>query len=98
MHPVLTFVASVALLVLYRYLNSTDTPRIKNLPEIPGVPVFGNLLQLGNSHAQVAAKWAKKYGPVFQVRMGNKASISILYFLYLPVNTNSFCVENYIRQ
>lgn len=74
MHEVLAFAASVALLILYRYFSSTDTPKIKNLPEIPGVPVFGNLLQLGNAHAQVAAKWAKKYGPVFQVRMGNKAS------------------------
>jgi hypothetical protein len=33
----------------------------------------GNLIQLGDQHATVAAKWAKSgYGPVFQVRMGNK--------------------------
>jgi len=57
---------------IIRYLNRTDIPKIKNLPEIPGVPLFGNLLQLGNQHATVAGKWAKKYGPVFQVRMGNK--------------------------
>lgn len=55
-----------------RYLNRTDVPKIKGLPEIPGVPLFGNLLQLGNKHAVVAGKWAKKYGPVFQVRMGNR--------------------------
>ena len=55
-----------------RYLNRTDVPKIKNLPEIPGVPVFGNLLQLGSEHAKIAGKWAKKYGPVFQVRLGNK--------------------------
>jgi phenylacetate 2-hydroxylase len=57
---------------IIRYLNRTDVPKIKGLPEIPGVPLFGNLLQLGDQHAQVTAKWAKKYGPVFQVRMGNK--------------------------
>ncbi|RLL93249.1 hypothetical protein CFD26_100478 [Aspergillus turcosus] len=61
-----------AVYFLIRYLNRTDIPKIKNLPEIPGVPLFGNLLQLGDQHATVAAKWAKKYGPVFQVRMGNK--------------------------
>lgn len=55
-----------------RYLNRTDIPKIKNLPEIPGVPLFGNLLQLGSHHAKVAQKWAKQYGPVFQVRMGNR--------------------------
>ncbi|OCK82643.1 cytochrome P450 [Lepidopterella palustris CBS 459.81] len=58
-----------------RYLNRTDVPKIKGIPEIPGVPIFGNLLQLGNSHAKVAQKWSKQYGPVFQVRMGNRRII-----------------------
>ena len=57
-----------------RYANRTDTPKIKNLPEIPGVPIFGNLLQLGNEHAKKAAGWAKKYGPVFQTRLGTHVS------------------------
>ncbi|KAK5705584.1 hypothetical protein LTS12_028267, partial [Elasticomyces elasticus] len=60
------------LLLLLRYLNRTDVPKIKGLPEIPGVPIFGNLLQLGDKHATVTGKWAKQYGPVFQVRMGNR--------------------------
>lgn len=60
------------LVILYRYLNRTDVPKIKGLPEVPGVPIFGSLIQLGGNHAKVAAQWAKKYGPVFQVRMGNK--------------------------
>jgi phenylacetate 2-hydroxylase len=56
-----------------RYLNRTDTPKIKNLPEIPGVPLFGNLLQLGQDHARVTGEWAKKHGwPVFQTRLGNR--------------------------
>lgn len=55
-----------------RYLNRTDKPKIKGLPEIPGLPIFGSLLQLGEKHAPVAGQWAKKYGPVFQVRMGNR--------------------------
>ena len=59
-----------------RYLNRTDTPKVKNLPEIPGVPLFGNLLQFGSSHAKVAADLAKKYGPVFQVRLGNRVYLS----------------------
>lgn len=57
-----------------RYFNRTDIPKIKGLPEIPGIPIFGNLLQLGDQHATVTGKWAKKFGPVFQVRMGNKVS------------------------
>lgn len=70
--PTVLLVVVVAAYLLVRYLNRTDVPRIKGLPEIPGVPVFGNLLQLGTDHATVAQQWAKKYGPVFQVRMGNK--------------------------
>lgn len=61
---------------LVKYLNHTDTPKVKNLPEIPGVPLFGNLLQLGQDHARVTAKWAKEYGwPVFQTRLGNRRII-----------------------
>ncbi|KAK7511515.1 cytochrome P450 [Phyllosticta citriasiana] len=57
---------------LVRYFNRTDMPKIKGIPEIPGVPIFGNLIQLGTNHAKVAREWSKKYGPVFQVRLGNR--------------------------
>jgi phenylacetate 2-hydroxylase len=66
---------SAALVVtyfLYRFLYATDTPKIKGLPEIPGLPLFGSLVELGENHAKVAQRWAKEYGPVFQVRMGNR--------------------------
>lgn len=58
--------------VVIWYLNRTDVPKIRELPEIPGLPIFGNLLQLGDSHAKRAGEWVKKYGPVFQVRLGNR--------------------------
>lgn len=58
--------------LLIKYFNRTDTPKIKNLPEVPGIPLFGNLLQFGSSHAKVAAELSKRHGPVFQVRLGNK--------------------------
>ncbi|KAF2157417.1 putative P450 monooxygenase [Myriangium duriaei CBS 260.36] len=70
--PVVIFAAISVLYFLVRYVNRTDTPKIKNLPEIPGVPIFGNLLQLRESHAKVAREWAKRYGAVFQTRLGNK--------------------------
>lgn len=59
-------------LLLIKYLNKTDIPKIKNLPEIPGLPIFGSLIQLGEEHAKKAGEWVKKYGDVFQVRLGNK--------------------------
>ncbi|KAI4912648.1 hypothetical protein J4E90_006054 [Alternaria incomplexa] len=68
------YIAGVAVLgfFLYRLLYGTDTPHIKGLPEVPGLPLFGSLHELGTNHAKVAQGWAKKYGPVFQVRMGNR--------------------------
>jgi phenylacetate 2-hydroxylase len=70
------YVAGVVVvsIVLYRVLYGTDTPKIKGLPEVPGLPLFGSLYELGTNHATVAQGWAKKYGPVFQVRMGNRVS------------------------
>jgi len=74
-----TGLAVVAVLYfIIRYLNRTDTPKVKNLPEIPGVPLFGNLLQFGDSHAKVAGRLAKKFGPVFQVRLGNRVCFSLV--------------------
>lgn len=74
--PLLSAAALVLFYLLYRLLYSTDTPKIEGLPEIPGLPLFGSLFELGTNHAKVAQGWAKKYGPVFQVRMGNKVSPS----------------------
>jgi phenylacetate 2-hydroxylase len=75
MSPQTVGIAIIAVIYLViKYFNRTDTPKIKNLSEIPGVPLFGNLLQFGSSHAKVAGEFAKKYGPVFQVRLGNRVS------------------------
>lgn len=68
----IVFAALAVVYFIIRYFNRTDVPKIKGLPEVPGVPIFGNLIQLGDKHASVAQKWAKRFGPVFQVRMGNR--------------------------
>jgi hypothetical protein len=91
------YIAGVAILgfFLYRFLYGTDTPHIKGLPEVPGLPLFGSLFELGTNHAKVAQGWAKKYGPVFQVRMGNRVSRTTEY------KDESFLIlgtENRIRQ
>ncbi|KAL8824850.1 MAG: hypothetical protein Q9191_004779 [Dirinaria sp. TL-2023a] len=70
------FTLVAVLFFVIRYLSRSDIPKIKGLPQIPGVPIFGNLLQLGDCHARNAASWVKKYGPVFQVRLGNRIWIN----------------------
>lgn len=74
-YEVIGIAAIAAVYFFLKFLNATDTPKIKGLPEIPGVPIFGNLIQLGTDHARVAQKWAAKYGPVFQTRLGNRVSL-----------------------
>ena len=75
-------ILAAAVLVLayftYRFLYGTDTPHIKGLPEVPGLPLFGSLFELGTNHAKVAQGWAKKYGPVFQARLGNRVCFFFL--------------------
>ncbi|CAM1510671.1 Fc.00g010060.m01.CDS01 [Cosmosporella sp. VM-42] len=73
--PGIALVAAIYLII--RFLNSTDTPKIKGIPEIPGSPIVGNLAQLGTDHARVAQKWAAEYGPVFQARLGNRRIIFV---------------------
>ncbi|KID95199.1 cytochrome P450 phenylacetate 2-hydroxylase, partial [Metarhizium majus ARSEF 297] len=76
-YPVIALGVVAAIYLLVRYLNATDIPKIKGLPEIPGVPIFGNLIELGTDHARVAQRWARKYGPVFQTRLGNRRIIFV---------------------
>ena len=72
------FLALIVLFGLFTYLNRTDDPRIKGLPEAPGVPIFGSLINMGQSHARAARKWVKSVGPVFQVRLGRRVSLHIV--------------------
>jgi len=58
--------------LLLKLLDSTDVPKIHGLPEPSGWPIFGCLFELGNNHSKALAQMAKKVGPVFQDRMGNK--------------------------
>lgn len=69
-------IAIAAVIYLFvKYLNHTDTPKIKNLPEVPGLPLFGSLLKFGSDHATAAYNYSKTYGPVFQVRLGNRVRL-----------------------
>ena len=67
-------VLAIACFGLRWLLTRADFPKIKNIPEVPGVPIFGSLIALGESHTQKAAEWAREYGPVFQTKLGNRVS------------------------
>ncbi|KAL2424483.1 Phenylacetate 2-hydroxylase [Exophiala dermatitidis] len=74
--------AIVLIYGLYWWSTSTDIPKIKGIPEIPGaVPVFGHLLKLGEDHASVCEHWWRKYKQsVFQIRLGNTRAVVVNSF------------------
>ena len=58
----------------YDRLTSTELP----FPPGPrGIPVFGNMFQLGENPSLKCIEWSKKYGPIFGMKMGSK------YFMWL---------------
>jgi phenylacetate 2-hydroxylase len=76
MHPAIPwFAAASVIYFVLKWVSRTDIPKIKGLPELPGVPIFGSLLLLGKYHARNCAKLVDKYGDVFQVRLGNRVWI-----------------------
>lgn len=67
---------------LYLWSLSTDIPKIKGIPEVPGaIPIFGHLLKLGDDHATVCEKWWRRYGQsVFQIKLGNTRAVVVNSF------------------
>lgn len=91
---ILLAVFAVLCLIGIKYGNRTDIPKIKGLPELPGVPFFGSLVMLGKHHSRNCARLAKQYGDVFQVRLGNR--VSCARSLSRWFNSDS-CRESYMR-
>lgn len=83
-YQVISFaVLSGLILIAVKLLGKTDIPKIKNLPELPGYPVIGSLFLLGKTHARSAARLVKQFGPVFQVRLGNRVSARFVVAMVL---------------
>lgn len=70
-----TVVCLVAVVILLRFLQlSRVQPR--NSPPGPfGLPVFGNLFQLGDSPHVALSEMAKVYGSVFAIRLGSRKAV-----------------------
>lgn len=70
-----TFIlVAIILTALVKEINKTDISKIENLPELPGVSLFGSLFLLSRHHARNCVRLAKDYGDVYQARLGNRVS------------------------
>lgn len=65
---VLAALGSLLWLIKGRLRNPSKLPP---LPEVPGLPVLGNLLQLKEKKPhKTFAMWAKTYGPIYSIKTG----------------------------
>ena len=62
----------IVVCLAFKYFDATDVPSIPGLAEASGWPIVGSLFELGINHSAALSRMAKKLGPVFQIRMGNK--------------------------
>lgn len=47
--------------------------RLKELPGPTGLPVIGNILQMGNGNPnEQFCNWTKEYGKIYKVRIGSQ--------------------------
>ncbi|CAI6094500.1 unnamed protein product [Clonostachys chloroleuca] len=84
LHQSNTFIAAliapVAVLVIYLLRNELIRyqGRVKHLPGPTGWPIVGNLFQKRNQvPAETYRQWAVKYGPVFQIQLGNTTAVVV---------------------
>jgi len=73
-HPVRTLLL-LPIVLLFSYLIANEYVRraakIPKFPGPPGLPVIGNLAAIRVNAAEQYRKWAKSYGPVYQIQLGN---------------------------
>ncbi|XP_031279374.1 ent-kaurene oxidase, chloroplastic [Pistacia vera] len=54
-----------------KFTRKMESINLPSVPEIPGLPVIGNLLQLKEKKPHMTfTKWAEKYGPIYSIRTG----------------------------
>ncbi|KAI1103728.1 cytochrome P450 [Jackrogersella minutella] len=78
----LTYLVFISIIGLLIYLIQNEVvryrSRIKNLPGPRGWPIVGNLFQERDViPAEVYRRWSFKYGPVFQIQLGNTTAVVI---------------------
>ncbi len=70
--PVMSLIAAtLGLLWLYRrHIKKKRLNGLKELPGPRGLPLVGNLHQLGAVPGHAFRKWAEAYGDIYQVKLG----------------------------
>ncbi|ODM89491.1 Methyl farnesoate epoxidase [Orchesella cincta] len=73
-------IASVILAWFIHQRKKKKHCKVDNLKEIPGpkgLPLIGNVLQLGKFPNDTFTKWSKEYGPIYKVRLGSHIAVIV---------------------
>ncbi|KAI5070436.1 hypothetical protein GOP47_0014779 [Adiantum capillus-veneris] len=75
----LALISCLATWLLASLLKNALLGRSKHFPPVvPGVPVLGNLLQLGEKRPhKTFTTWAEKHGPIYTIKMGSETMVVI---------------------
>ena len=74
-YHVLALVAIVCVIYDAMRRRQKPEPKVKSPPGPWGVPVLGNLLQLGRKPHETLTNYREKYGDVFQITMGSRKTV-----------------------
>ncbi|KAL8244298.1 hypothetical protein R6Q59_010556 [Mikania micrantha] len=72
---------AICVALLFWYLRSSARGQSNHLtpvPEVPGVPILGNLLQLKEKKPYMTfTKWAEIYGPIYSIKTGATSMVVV---------------------
>lgn len=69
---ILVVLAALSFIALTAYETVRWLGRVRGFSGPPGKPIVGNLWQIREKDApEQYRQWAKKYGPVYQIQLGN---------------------------
>ncbi|XP_047326877.1 ent-kaurene oxidase-like, partial [Impatiens glandulifera] len=72
-------IGGISLWLVKGFLNDRRhkiPPGLLPLPEVPGLPLLGNLLQLKEKKPHMTfTKWAQIYGPIYSIRTGSNTMV-----------------------
>jgi 3-hydroxyphenylacetate 6-hydroxylase len=66
-------IATLILPLLYVIINEfvRSSARVKGMQGPTGLPLIGNLAQIRTNAAEQYRIWSRKFGPVYQIQLGN---------------------------
>ncbi|KAI3785518.1 hypothetical protein L1987_44637 [Smallanthus sonchifolius] len=93
--PVAVVAGGISLLLLKSFLShhggGANPIHLPSVPEIPGLPLLGNLLQLKDKKPyKTFSKWAETHGPIYSVKAGATSMVVI--------NSNDLAKEVFVTK